>query len=107
MTNREVAATILQQLGGNRFVAMTGAKNFVAVEQGLFFALPRYTGVKINRVKVTLTPADTYEVEFFASRGTTMKSIAKVADVFCDTLAATFEDATGLATSLNGRPAFA
>jgi len=106
MTNREVASTILQQLGGNRFVAMTGAKNFVAVDQGLFFALPRFAGVKINRVKVTLTPADDYVVEFYASRGATMKLVAKVEDVYCDTLAATFEEATGLATSLTGQCVF-
>lgn len=107
MTNREVASTILQQLGGNRFVAMTGAKNFVAVDQGLFFALPRMTGVKINRVKVTLTPADDYVVEFYTSRGAAMTLVEKVDGVFCDTLAATFEEATGLATSLTGRCMFA
>lgn len=111
MSNREIARTILAQLGGNRFVAMTGAKNFIACEQGLYFTLPRFAGVKINRVRVTLTPADTYTVEFFrfhrVNRMDRQDLIAKVEDVYCDTLAATFEEATGLATSLTGQCAFA
>ncbi|MGI9949502.1 hypothetical protein [Vibrio hyugaensis] len=35
-----IANTILAQLGGNRFIVMTGAKQFVAIEQGLMFTLP-------------------------------------------------------------------
>ena len=35
-----IATTILQQLGGSRFIAMTGAKNLVAEENALIFRLP-------------------------------------------------------------------
>lgn len=36
----QVANTILMQLGGRRFSMMTGAKQFVAIERRLLFALP-------------------------------------------------------------------
>lgn len=41
MTNTMIAETILQQLGGNKFVVMTGAKNFVALENGIKFNIGR------------------------------------------------------------------
>jgi hypothetical protein len=34
MTTR-IATTILNQMGGNRLIAMTGAKHFVALESGV------------------------------------------------------------------------
>lgn len=40
MTNnarKAIAETILSQLGGRRFIAFTGAKEFVAIESGLMF----------------------------------------------------------------------
>lgn len=43
MTNdarKAIAETILSQLGGRRFIAFTGAKEFVAIESGLMFRLP-------------------------------------------------------------------
>ncbi|AXF77019.1 hypothetical protein AV903_14875 [Erwinia tracheiphila] len=39
--SKEIAVEILNQLGGNKFIAMTGAKNFVWLENGgLIFKLP-------------------------------------------------------------------
>jgi len=105
--NQEIARTILAQLGGKRFCVMTGARDFIAIEDGLFFSLPRLPGVKINRVRIRLTPSDTYTVEFLRLYGTKMTTVSEVSDVYCDTLAATFEHATGLATSLTGQCAFA
>lgn len=62
MTN-VIAKTILAQLGGNRFVAMTGSKDFVATENGLTFKLAKvYNG--ISHVNVTLDCDDTYIVTF-------------------------------------------
>lgn len=64
-----VAQTILTQLGGNRFAAMTGAKQFVAVTDYLQFKLPaNFAKGGINCVKVTLTAADLYDVEFMKVR---------------------------------------
>ena len=57
------AEIILGQLGGNRFVAMTGAKEFVYDRTSLRFKLPR-NGSKATHCKITLTPADYYRMEF-------------------------------------------
>lgn len=58
-----VAEIILQQLGGNRFIAMTGAKDFVADNNSLRMKLPR-NGSKANYCKITLGIDDYYTVEF-------------------------------------------
>ena len=63
MINSIVAETILQQLGWNRFIAMTGAKDFVADTNSLRFKIPR-NGSKANYCKITLEPTDLYTVEF-------------------------------------------
>lgn len=49
-----IAETILEQLGGNKFVVMTGAKNFVKTDNSLKFFLPRRAGSKVNLVTITL-----------------------------------------------------
>lgn len=62
--NQEIAQTILQQLGGNHFAVMTGAKNFVAIENGLRFQIGR-NATKANCVKVILDWDDTYTMQFW------------------------------------------
>lgn len=59
-----VATEILRQLGGNHFVVMTGAKNFVALEDGIKFTIGSNAS-KCNLVKITLTAMDDYVVEFW------------------------------------------
>jgi hypothetical protein len=64
MTDMTVARTILDQLGGARFVAMTGAREFVGSADSLTFKI----GVnpkRVSQVRVTLTPAHLYSVTFF------------------------------------------
>lgn len=61
--NQEIAQTILSQFGGNKFVVMTGAKNFVAIENGIRFNIGR-NGSKANMVKVVLDWDDTYTMQF-------------------------------------------
>ena len=61
--NQEIANTILSQFGGNKFVVMTGAKNFVAIENGIRFNIGR-NGSKANMVKVVLSWDDTYTMQF-------------------------------------------
>lgn len=103
MTDLTVANTILQQLGGRRFRAMTGAKDFVSSDDALSFTLPRGMAKDgINRVKVTLTPADLYHVEFYryAPRKRTLEARGEFSNVFCDQLRTVFEDRTGLLTAL-------
>lgn len=63
--NQIIAETILRQLGGGRFKTMTGARDFSAIERGLSFRLPtRFAKDGINYVKIVLTGADLYDMEF-------------------------------------------
>lgn len=94
-TNMTVANTILAQLGGRVFIAMTGAKNLVGGENFLMFSIPSR---KINKVKITLTPADDYTVECFKIHGANVAKRATFEGVYCDQLQEVFTDATGLYT---------
>jgi len=93
-----VAHTILDQLGGSRFVAMTGAKHFVGRVDGLAFRIPRTNGV--SQVSITLAGDDTYTVEFIAMRGAQLRVVAKYEGVYCDQLQGVMTDATVLRTQL-------
>jgi hypothetical protein len=99
-TNKEIATTILQQLGGNRFIAMTGAKNFLAVEAGLTFQIPQKNN--INKVNITLDVDDTYRMTFykFSMKNLTTKIIYTVGGVYFDQLQKIFTEQTGLETHL-------
>lgn len=61
---QSVAQTILQQLGGNQFVAMTGAKNLVATDNGLRLDFGKNAS-QANQLKITLRGDDTYDMEFW------------------------------------------
>lgn len=61
--NQEIANTILQQLGGRQFIMMTGAKQLVAIENGLRFRIGR-NGSKANMVRIILKGDDTYLMQF-------------------------------------------
>jgi len=76
MTNLNVANTILDQLGGRRFIVMTGSKSFAGDDNSLTFRIGRNSG-NWNAVKITLTPADDYTVSFYKFR---KSSIIKVKD---------------------------
>ncbi len=101
----EIANTILSHLGGSLFVRMTGAKNLTRHESGLSFRLPGgdgFTKNGINYVKVTLTPADLYTVEFGKVRNVkrvpTYKVLSTCEEIFCENLRETFTAYTGLET---------
>ena len=99
----EVAKTILQQLGGNKFIVMTGAKNFTGSPDALSFKLPGGGGFckdGINAVRIALTPADDYNIDFMRVRGMTVKTIKKDDGIYFDQLQEVFTEATGLRTSL-------
>lgn len=59
-----IATTILQQLGGNHFIVMTGAKNFIAIKDGIRFTIGR-NGSKANMVQIILKWDDTYTMQFW------------------------------------------
>ncbi|OOF40954.1 hypothetical protein BKK47_02690 [Rodentibacter mrazii] len=95
-----VANIILEQLGGNAFITMTGAKNFLDLKDGLLFALPKIKGLKINRVKINVNNNDTYDVSFHCQNGFKNKIISEFQDVLCSELRNLFEQQTGLTTKL-------
>lgn len=106
--NEGVAETILQQLGGNKFIVMTGAKNFIKSNNGntLGFKLPKNAKDGINYVEVTLAPTDTYILNFrkvAVNRKTgevTNKMVRAYPMVYADQLREIFTRVTGLHTSL-------
>lgn len=103
-TDLTVGNTILEQLGGRRFIAMTGANSFTGRNDGLSFRLPSNSKDGANVVQITLTPLDTYTFETFSLRrvkgALKLTPKSKVEDVYCDTLQAVFTSVTGLYTRL-------
>lgn len=90
-----VAETILEQLGGSRFLAMTGARNLVGSSNSLTFKLP--AAGKVKHVRIELTAADLYNVTFYGLRG---RVLEEVAGVDASSLRAVIERHTGLYLSL-------
>lgn len=102
MTDNTVARTILAQLGGNRFLAMTGAKALVYGERSITFSLPvTMTKGKANRLTIALAPTDVYVVETLKSTvANPRKVLERENGIYCDGLRDSVERLTGLATSL-------
>jgi hypothetical protein len=95
----EIATTILNQLGGKRFIVMTGSKNFVTTEKGgLLMKLSRNAS-GAQYLKIELNGSDLYEMNFFSVRGIDIKQKAEFSGVYCDQLTNIFESVTGLYTS--------
>lgn len=99
MTDMTVANTILKQLGGNRFIAMTGAKNLLGDESSLQFSIGRGATCGINKVKIELA-ADVYRMTFYKIRGTDVKAIRSLDMVYAEQLAQNFTDITGFDTRI-------
>lgn len=96
-----VAAMILEQLGGRRFLAMTGAKNLVGSEDSLMFQLPAsLVKDRGNKLTITLSPMDTYTLTLYRIRGTDAEVVATEEDVYAEDLQAAFTRVTGLDTQL-------
>lgn len=99
-----VARTILEQLGGNRFAMMTGAKNFSCggKDNYLGFRIPRSKGKNgsVNYVKIALNGNDLYDVEYGRIHGMKYTVVAEDIDIYNDMLKDSFENYTGLYTSL-------
>lgn len=117
MTSTMTAETIFQQLGGNKFTVMTGAKHFRPLNEyggALYFTIGKNAS-KANRVKVTLMYDDTYTITFYKhtpysfkikADGTfkeTFESnnvIAERHGVYFDMLQDVFTEVTGLHTHI-------
>lgn len=96
-----VAHTILKQLGGNRFITMTGAGDLVADANILSFKLPaRFAKNGINYVQVKLEPSDLYTLAFFKFKDLKLTKVDAVYGLYANQLASVFTEKTGLHTSL-------
>ena len=102
-----VAETILQQLGGHKFIVMTGATRICALESGLQFSLPGGRGFAkqgINKVQIILNPSDTYTVKFMRIRhkhvDLEIDVISNHSDIYAEDLQELFTRKTGLETHL-------
>jgi len=92
---------ILQQLGGNRFIVMTGASQFAQDRTSLRFALPaRAAKNRIRYCIITLAGDDTYDMEFGTAMGVRYRLVAERRGIYCDQLADVFTAETGLYTRL-------
>jgi len=94
MDKRQAAET-LKQLGGNKFIMMTGAKNFGFGKDGLSFKIGR-NAKAVNYVVIDLNGKDLYDMKF--QKGT--RVLKKVNDVYGDQLQKMFTKYTGMCTSL-------
>jgi len=95
VTDLTVAKTILSQLGGERFVNMTGATNFVGSADSLTFKVGS-NPKRVTHVRLTLTPDDLYDVTFFrAGKGPQSQD-----GIHCEMLEEVFGTNTGLYTTL-------
>ena len=95
-----VAKTILSQLGGNKFAAMTGAKNFVDCGDALSMRIGR-NKTSSNYLKVTLNSMDLYDMKFSrVSPKGGERSITEYNNIFNDQLGEVFEKHTGCYTKL-------
>lgn len=96
---------VIEQLGGNIFMRMTGARNMVNHDNGVSFKLSsRVTHDKINYVKVTEISKNIFNMEFGRMhRGvyTIKRNDKNVHDFMLQMI---FTEATGLDTKLTGVP---
>lgn len=93
-----VSREILRQLGGARFIVMTGASKFVGTGNSLTMKLPTEPSPKgVGSVEIILTPMDDYTM---ITRDRNYRTINTVHGVYCDNLEDVFETETGLYTHL-------
>lgn len=92
-------AVILQQLGGNRFIAMTGAM-CLDTGDGLQIKLPRIS--KLSCVRIDFDAGtDTYTVQGYKGRGLNIREAGEALPlVYADMLRRLFTSMTGLEVTL-------
>lgn len=96
----EVSQAIYQQLGGRRFTTMTGSKPLTYSDKSLSFKLPRNNS-QANRLTITLTSMDLYDVVFYRVVGTKEpKEIDRTNGAYPDMLQNLFTGTTGLYITL-------
>jgi len=96
--NKHIAETIMDQLGGNRFIAMTGCKRPFVILNGVQFKIGRNSS-RCNTIKITLDVSDTYTMEFLYVSVKGVKELETVSGIYNDALQGCFTNFTGLYTS--------
>jgi len=93
--------TIIKQLGGQKFIMMTGAKQFVSdsEKQRIFFKIGRNSG-GVNMVEIKLNGLDLYDMKFLWVSVKGIKTIKEYGSVYYDQLQSLFTSVTGMYTSL-------
>lgn len=106
-----IPAIILEQLGGRRFIVMTGSKDFIGDKDTLRMSLARNSS-GANRLEITLNGMDLYDMRFYRRAGGKFnpktyeftpikeKDIKVYHDVWCDQLEELFREVTGLETRM-------
>lgn len=94
----DILHTILEQLGGRQFIAMTGAKCYSDGPNTLVF---KFKGSrKANIMYITLLPYDTYRMKICKYKEMDVKVVKEFEGIYDDQLQSLFTEVTGLATSL-------
>ena len=101
MTTTAICSTILAQLGGSKFLAMTGARDLLDLGNGLRCRIGK-NAKKVTHFEAVLDDSDTYTVRFFQvkRRGLDVVELGSFSLVYADQLRQLFETETGLRTSL-------
>ena len=95
-----VANEIYRQLGGNKFAVMTGAKNFIDIENGIRMKIGR-NKTNHNWMEVTVNSLELYDVAFAKlTKLGERKSLKEYNNVYNDSLVELFETHTGMYTKL-------
>ena len=89
----------LKQLGGNKFIAMTGAKDFIKSDNSIGFKIGR-NNKNVNFIKITLNSMDTYDIEFINIRKFKSSIKSEARGIYWDMLQEIFTQHTGLHTCL-------
>jgi hypothetical protein len=97
--DKRQGAEVIKQLGGGRFIAMTGAKDFFIGPKGVVFKIGR-NSKGVNYVRINLNSMDTYDVEYLSVRNYKEKVKSTAKGIYADMLRDSFEAHTGLRTSL-------
>jgi len=98
--NQSQAKTLLRQLGGNKFIMMTGAKQMSIGKDGLTMKIGR-NSKSITHVAIDLDRGkDLYTMKFIRVRKGIPKVVKKYDSIYADNLNNIFEKETGLYTRL-------
>lgn len=102
--NNQIVNTMVSQLGGNRFFAMTGSKPLYKncnCDNPLITLQLRRNLSKSNYLTITyIAGADLYKMEFIRLTKTSRDIVKEFTDVYCDQLQELFTQVTGLYTRL-------